>query len=226
MVYTVTMRFHFKASRLLAACLVGASLLGSAGGFTGCASTEQTREDPAAIYEQAESNIRNDNYQLAIERFRYLKNKFPYSKYATLASLRIADVYYLQDSFKEAAITYEAFTDLYPRHEKTPYAMFRVGKSYLKDMPDNVARDLTAGERALEAYNAFLERFPNAEEAKEAREDIAQVRNTLASKELYIGDFYARRDQPAAAQNRYRKVIALYPNTPSAEEARKRLERK
>ena len=60
-----------------------------------------------------------------------IKNKFPYSNYATEAQLKIADVYYMQESYGEAAVAYEAFRDLHPKHEKVPYAMFRIGEVLL-----------------------------------------------------------------------------------------------
>ena len=62
-----------------------------------------------------------------IDKLKIIKNKYPYSKYALDASLRLADVYFLQESYTEAALAYESFRDLHPKHEKVPYAMFRIG---------------------------------------------------------------------------------------------------
>lgn len=189
----------------------------------GCSGKSVDENDPAVLMKEAEEDIESDRYQLAIEKLRMVKNKFPYSNQARLAQLKIADVYFLQESYTEAALAYEAFRDLYPKHEKVPYAMFRVGKSYLNDTPGNVARDLGPAQRALDSYNEFLRRFPNAPESDEARKDVEQLRRTLAEKELYIASFYVRENAYEAAQGRLKKILSLYPETESAKIAEERL---
>ncbi len=185
-----------------------------------CAGKEVDESDPASLYSDAEEEIKNDHYQMAVDKLRVVRNKFPYSKYAIDALLRIADVYFMQESYEEAAAAYEAFRDLYPKHEKTPYAMFRVGKAYFSDIPDPVARDLTVAVRSMDAYNEFLRRFPMAPEATEARADIAQIRKFLAEKELYIAEFYFKRRFYDAAKARLEKLLEGYSDTPIAEPAR------
>ena len=179
--------------------------------------------DPESLYKEAESEIETDHYQLALDKFRAVKNKFPYSQWAVSAQLRIADVYYMQESFAEAALAYEAFKDLHPKHERVGYAMFRLAKAHEGDMPGNVARDLTPGQRALDSYNDYLRRFPNAPETQEAREAVARIRGTLSEKELYIGNFYYRQSAYDSARSRYRKLLELYPESPHAKEAQEKL---
>jgi outer membrane protein assembly factor BamD len=181
--------------------------------------------DPESLYKEAEEEVETDHYQLALDKFRAVKNKFPYSQWAVSAQIRIADVYYLQESFGEAALAYEAFKDLHPKHEKVAYAMFRLAKSHEGDMPGNVARDLTPGYRALDAYNDFLRRFPNAPEAKEGREAVTRIRSSLAAKELYIGNFYYGQSEYDSARGRYKKLLELYPDSPHVTEAKEKLAR-
>lgn len=203
-------------SALIPSALIALSLIS-------CSGTTVDPNDPAALYENAQKLVENDHYQLATEKFRAVRSRFPYSKYAALAQLRIADVYFLQDLFTEAAVAYEAFLDLHPKHEKAPYAMFRIGKSYFMDTPDVVGRDLTPAKQAIDAYSEFLGKYPNAPEAKEAREDLFQAKTKLAQKEIYIGDFYEKREKYRAAKNRYQKVIELYPDTPAVSEAKEKI---
>jgi outer membrane protein assembly factor BamD len=195
------------------------------GSFHGCGGKPVDEGDPASLMADAEDEIKSDHYQVAIDKLKVIKNKFPYSKYAIDAQLRLADVYFMQESYPEAAGSYEAFRDLHPKHERVAYAMFRIGKSYFNDIPDPVARDLTPATKALNAYEDFLKRFPDSPDAPEARKDLLQVRQNLAAKELYIGDFYYKRDFYASAQPRYQKVIDLYPDTEAAKEAKTKLEK-
>lgn len=193
--------------------------------YTGCSSVPVDESDPASLYRDAEEEIKSDHYQIAIDKLRVIKNKFPYSKYAVDAQLRIADVFFLQESFAEAAASYESFRDLHPKHEKTPYAMYRIAKSYFNDSPTNVARDLTPAKRALDAYQDFLRRFPNAPEINTAKTDIAEVRRLLADKELYVGEFYYKRDFYDSAKSRFEKTVELYPETEAAKTAQEKLKK-
>lgn len=204
----------FIASTLLIPLFIGA---------LGCSSTPVNENDPASLYKDAEDDIQSDHFQIALEKLRTVKNKFPYSKYAVDAQLRIADVYFMQEAYAEAAASYEAFRDLHPKHEKTAYAMFRIGKSYYNDIPSTVARDMAPAQKALDAYGDFLRRFPNDPQAAEAQKDIAEIRKLLAEKELYIGNFYYKRDFYDSAKHRFEKIIELYPETDAAKEAEQKL---
>lgn len=193
--------------------------------LAGCSGKPVDESDPGALFKEAEEEFSSDHFQVAIDKFRVVKNKFPYSKFSADAQLRIADVYFAQESFTEAATAYETFRDLHPKHEKTPYAMFRIAKSYFNDIPGHVARDLTPAQKSLEAYNDFLKQHGSAPEAAEAKKDVAQVRNILADKELYIGDFYFKRDAMDSAILRYKKVLELYPETPAAITAKAQIQK-
>jgi outer membrane protein assembly factor BamD len=216
MTRTVTNPFVFAVLLALTSASVSSLL-------TSCSTAQVSEADPAALYKDAEDDIKNDHYQIAIDKLRAIRNKFPYSKYAVDAQLRLADVYFLQEDFAEAAAAYETFRDLHPKHEKAPYAMFRIGKSYYKDSPTNVARDLTPAQKSLDAYQDYLRRYPNATDAQEARDDLEAARRLLADKELYIGNFYYKRDFYDSAKPRFQRVISLYPETPAAKEAQEKL---
>ena len=193
-------------------------------GFTGgCAGKKADENDVAALYQEAEDDIKSDHYQMALDKLKQIKNRFPYSKYAAEAELRIADVHYMQESYDEAAASYEAFRDLHPKHEKVAYAMFRAGKSYFNDIPSTIARDQSPTQKAVDSLNEFIRRFPKAPEIEEARKLVTVSRHTLAEKELYIGNFYYKRSEYDAAKGRYLKIIELYPETGAAKEAKEKL---
>lgn len=193
--------------------------------FSGCAGKAIDESNPKALLDDAEDNIKSDQYQLAIDKLRMLKNKFPYSNYSIDAQLRLADVYFLQESYGEAAASYEAFVDLHPKHERVAYALFKIAKSYFMDIPGPSQRDLTPAYKAEIAYDVYLGRFPNATDVPEAKNDRQIARNKLADKELEIGSFYFRRKQWDAAKARFEKAVSLYPETEAAKTAGYRLAR-
>ena len=208
------MKSFFRSSLLSVVLFVG---------IFGCSGGEINDRDPSLLSKEAEEDISNDHYQLALDKLRIVKNKFPYSKHAIDAQLRIADVYFLQELYGEAALTYETFRDLHPKHERVAYAMFRIGKSHFLDAPSNIARDLTAATKALNAYKDFVRRFPDSTDTPEANKDIAETRKILAEKELYIANFYFREDQHEAARARLKKIVDNYSDTEPAREAQAKL---
>lgn len=191
--------------------------------FSGCSSAPYSKEDPSAVYQDAMDDVENDRYILALDKFRTVKNKFPYSKFSTLSELKIADVYFLQESYAEAAASYETFYELHPTHEKVSYAMYRAGESYLRDSPENIARDQGAIVQGLKTFRMYLRRFPNSPEADEVRNKIISTNNRLADKELYIARFYIREEEFLSAEKRLKKIMDLYPDTNARKKAEKLL---
>jgi outer membrane protein assembly factor BamD len=192
--------------------------------LTGCSGKEVNEEDPQSLLDDAEEDIKVDRYMFALEKLKSVKNKYPYSKQAIAAQLRISDVYFMQESFAEAAASYEAFRDLHPKHERVNYAMFRLGLSYYSDTPSLHARDMTPAVKAQEAFQDYLQKFPQDEFSSEARAKLKEVRSALADKELYIANFYFVRDFFDSAKTRYKKVVDQYGDTPQVEVAKKRLQ--
>lgn len=209
--------------RWLGSGLILAALLTLGLQVAGCSGKEVNPEDPASLMEDAESDIKSDHYQIAIDKLRMLKNRFPYSKEAAIAQLRIGDVYFLQEAFGEASASYEAFRDQYPKHEKASYAILRIGKSFESDIPENPGRDMGSAAKAIESYQEYLSRFPQGAERKEAQDSINKIRTRLAEKEYSVALFYLRRGETVAARNRLAKLQSLYPDTESARLAREKL---
>lgn len=189
----------------------------------GCSSLKVDENDPASLMQDAQADVDSDHYQIAIDKFRAIKNRFPYSNYAAEAQLKIADVYFIQELFAEAAVNYQIFKDLHPKNPKVPYAMFKIAKSYLMDSPTNIERDISALYKAQRAYDEFVQHFPSAPELGEAQKDIHEVRKRLSDKEFLIAQFYFKRGHYEAAKPRYEKVIELYPDTEAAINAKEKL---
>lgn len=194
-------------------------------GVSGCSTAEVNENDPVALAKEAESDIESDRYILALEKLQKVKNQHPYSTQAVEAKLRIADVYFLQENFAEAAATYEAFKDLHPRHPRLAYASYRVGLSFYSDLPGNHARDLASANKAEESFKDYLRNFPAAEFSEDAKVKLAEVRRILAGKEMYIANFYFKREMWEAAKSRYAKVVNQYADSPFLEEAKEQLKK-
>ncbi|MCM0604748.1 MAG: outer membrane protein assembly factor BamD [Xanthomonadaceae bacterium] len=191
----------------------------------GCSGKPVDESNPQSVYEDALEDINNERYQLAQEKLRTVRNKFPYSAAATEAHLKIADIYFLQEAYVEAAAAYEAFRDLHPKHEKSGYASFRIGESYYKDIPDTISRDLTSAYKAQDSIQAFIEQSNDQAQTTLAKKYLLETRTALASKEFYIAKFYSKQEDHPAVIVRCKKILELYPETDIANQAKELLEK-
>jgi len=180
-------------------------------------------------YESAQGAFEDERYNEAIKFFEHVKNKFPYSKYAVLADLRIADAHFAREKWLEAADAYRLFVRFHPRHEKVGFATFRIAKAYFNETDDSwmtslffgvpAERDQTATRDAIRAFDDYLTRFPDGENIEEGRELRVKARTRLAEHDLYAAGFYERRDRWRGALWRYQHIADEFADTPLAAEA-------
>ncbi len=188
-----------------------------------CAGKEVSKEDPDGLFAEAESVYKDERYLIAIEKFRDIKNRFPYSSRALDAELRIADCYFAQESYIESESAYEVFRELHPNHPKSDYVQYQMAMSFYQQIPSNSTRDLTAAYKAIEAFNVLLERFPKSEYAGKARESALEASRRIAEYESYVADFYFQRKHYISASYRYNALLQDFPNSGFEEEALFRL---
>ena len=148
-------------------------------------------------YVKAEDAYRGEQYLAAQRYYGYIRSKFPYSRFAVLAELRVADCQFARQRYLEAIDSYQNFVRLHPNHEKVPYATFRVGMSHFSEIPSSFfllppahEKDQAAVRDAARALDAYLERFPDDENAPEAKKVVEDVRRRLLAHERYVADFY------------------------------------
>ena len=115
--------------RLLLAC-VGVVLICS-----GCAWFESKEEKSAQeLVQDGVDYFEDGKYKKAVESFEKLRDWYPFSRYAILAELKIADAYFNLESYADAIFAYEEFEQLHPRNEAIPYVIFRIGRSYFNQI--------------------------------------------------------------------------------------------
>ncbi len=150
------------------------------------------------------------NYNQAIENFQAIIDNYPYSEYAVLAELAIADAYFADGRYEEALSYYRDFIDLHPQHEKVPYTIFQAAMCHEQRVKSPI-RDQTATRDALQFLDQLLSIYPYSEYADEAEEIWRDLRTRLAKQIKAIGDFYMRRGEYESAAERYRALLNEYP---------------
>lgn len=191
--------------------------------LTRCSSQEASRDNPDALFAEAEESFNDERYLIAIEKYRDIKNRFPYSNRAVDSELRIADAYYEQENFLEAESAYEIFRELHPTHPKSDYVQYKIAMSLYNQIPGNSARDLSAAYKTIEAFQTLLDKYPSSSHAEKAKEYILEARRKLAEHENYVADFYFRRKHYLSASYRYAALLQDFPSLGYDEEALFRL---
>ena len=180
--------------------------------LTGCALFGKEVEKPAAeLIQEGMEAFDKGNFSDAIKDFEQLKDWYPFSKYATVAELKIADAHYYLDHYAEAVTAYEEFEQLHPRNEAIPYVIYQIGRSYY-DQIDTIDRDQTSARKALETFRRLTRQFPEDPYAIKAHTHITICLQSLAGHEIYVGKFYLRSKHYRAALERFKSVISEYPD--------------
>ncbi len=156
-------------------------------------------------------NFKDGDYNDALKLFEKLKAMYPFSKYAILAELKIADSYYNLGKYEEAVFAYEEFRELHPQNEAIPYVIYKKGMCYFDriDAPD---RDQASAENAIAIFNELMKKYPKSLYAKKAEKFIAKSLKNIAEHELYVGNFYFKSKHYKAALNRFKNIVINYPD--------------
>lgn len=158
----------------------------------------------------------------AAKKFYELDRVYPYSEFARKSLINIAYLNFKMGKYPEAVAAAERFTTLYPGNKDSAYALFIIGESYFRQIPD-VGRDQAVTAKALDAMREVVQRYPDSEYTKQARQRIRATEDQLAGKEMEVGRYYLARKNYLASINRFKVVVTNYQTTRHVEEALYRL---
>ncbi|MDX9730169.1 MAG: outer membrane protein assembly factor BamD [Bdellovibrionales bacterium] len=179
----------------------------------GCSSVDKFDPSTAeGAYKLAEQYEKDERFEEAVGKYADVKNKHPYSRFATMAELKIADVHFTRESYIEAQYAYQTFKELHPKHPQIDYVTFRLGMSFFNQLPSTIDRDLSLADKAILYFDEVIASYPQSQYAKEARDKRTESLKKLAGKELYIADFYFKKKQYGSALGRYEGLLRSYAN--------------
>ena len=180
----------------------------------GCSSSpEYDTSTPEGGFKLGEKYEKDERFEEAITQFTQLKNKFPYSKLAPEAELKVADINYMREDFAEAQIAYQTFKDLHPTHPKSDYVTFRLGMSFFKQLPPTIDRDLSLAHKAILYFDEVMQSYGKSQYVAEAKDHRQKALKMLAEKEEYIANFYLKKEKYDSALGRYEDILSGYPNS-------------
>ena len=205
--------------RLAAVAALAIVVTGSAcGGKSGGGSVEYS-VSAQKNYEKGLKELEDKDWVAASKYFGFIKSRFPYSKYAVLAELRLADAEFGAEQYLEAIDSYRLFIKFHPTHEMVAngYAQFRIGEAYYKQLPTDFwmfppsfEKDQSSTEDAANELKSFLDKYPDSPYRGKAKEIVAKVGKRLADHEWYVARYYWDRGKPMATVLRLRRLLERY----------------
>ena len=189
--------------------------------LSGCALFESSNEMGKSAEElvaEGSSAFISGNYKTSIKAYMDLKDWYPFSKYAILAELKIADAHYHLKEYDEAILAYEAFENLHPKNDAIPYVIYSTGLCWF-DQLDTVDRDQTPAKNSMTQFKRLIDQYPESEFAQKAKEKIQKCLENLSGHELYVANFYYKTKKYKSALKRYESLVTNYPNSKESKEA-------
>jgi len=200
----------FKLKALLLAVMTAALL-------QGCATTKPSGP-PEVMFKEGEQSFQKGNYEDAIALWKKVKESYQSPELSARAEINIADAYFLNKDYIEAAAAYEDFRKLHPKHERAGYALFRQAISHYKQI-HGIDTDQTPVKNALVTFQSYLAQYPGGEHTAEVNEKIRDCRDKQLQYEIYVGRFYLKTGKYPAAIARFEAALKAFPELPRCDEA-------
>ena len=193
------------------------------------------KEEKISIIKEKEINLQMiDAYKEGIEafekgdvlfaakKFNEAEILFPQSQWAPKSILMAAYAYYSQDYYFDAISELERFIRKYPKHERLNYAHFLLAICYYEQIVDE-KKDLGPLLNAQEEFKFVIKNYPESDFALDSKFKLDLINDVLASKEIFLGRYYMKKQKWIASINRFKQVVELYDTTVYIEEALHRL---
>jgi outer membrane protein assembly factor BamD len=207
-----------------------ALLVCSAALLAACGKRGDVVEDfgPEALYERGYNALQASNYPIAVQAFRMLEARYPFSPVSRQAQLDLIYVFYRSNLPEEAIDAAEEFERENPTHQHVDYALYMKGLVYFDEAPGILERifkvDLSVRppKDTLLAFSTFQElirRYPDSKYAPDARQRMVFLRNRLAKYENHVARYYIDRGAYVAAVQRTTYALEHFAGAPELEES-------
>ena len=185
--------------------------------------TETNQEDEMILaYKEGVKALEENDTFFAAKKFLEAELLFPQSEWASKSSLMASYAYYIEGNYFQALYNLEIFLKTYPKDKRLDYVYYLMGLSYYENI-EGEKKDLKPLLEAKKKFKIVIENYPNTDFALDSKFKIGLINDIMASKEMYIGRHYIKKEKWVAAINRFKNILNDYDNTIYTEEAIHRL---
>ncbi len=182
-------------------------------------------EDARDAYQEAMRSYHSKAWDDARALLQEVRKLFPYSRYATLAELRLADLNFEQEKYADAVSAYREFIQNHRMDKDVEYARYRIAKSLFRDidetflLPPAEERDQATAAEAYRELENVLRDNPRSRYSDDLKKMIVTVKGRLVRHELYVARFYLRQDRFPATIARIDNALKKFPGSELEAEA-------
>ena len=173
-------------------------------------------------YRQGVETLNKGDGITAANKFNDAELLFPQSELAPKSALMAAYSYYFINNYEDSINEIELYLKKYPKDERVGYANFLLAMCYYQSIIDE-KKDLEPLLKARDKFIYIVKNYPSTDFALDAKFKLDLIKEILASKEMYLGDYYIQKKKWLPAINRYKNVINKHETTIYIEEALHRL---
>ena len=175
-----------------------------------------------AAYKEGKKALDERDAIFAAKKFNEAEILFPQSIWAPRSVLMAAYAYYSEAYYGDAIFELNRYLKTYPQDKNQIYAHYLIGLSYYENIQDE-KKDLRPLLKAKDKFLYILSEYPNTDFALDAQFKLDLIADILASKEMYLANYYVDKEKWIPAINRFKVVISEYNETIYVEEALHRL---
>ncbi len=159
----------------------------------------------------------------AQEMFEGIVKNAPFSKWAPLAQFNAGQALEKGNKLPEAIAAYQQVVSRYPNDAIADNALYQIGYIRMRQYREG-SYDKADAQKAREAFEEYMNRYPDSEKVAQAKENIASLQGGQTKGTLQIAKFYDKTKQYKAAVIYYNDVIKSQPGTPDSDFAKNRIE--
>ncbi|MFQ5744687.1 MAG: outer membrane protein assembly factor BamD [Acidobacteriota bacterium] len=170
-----------------------------------------------ALYEQGQEELAKEHWHNAADIFDTVLKNYPSSPHLAEARLGLGQANYeigRPETYIIAIDAFQSFLTYHPSHPRADYAQYMIGMSYVAQMRA-ADRDQTETKKAVEAFEQFLEVYPNSDLLAEAQRQLNRARDRLADSEYRIARWQLSQKYYDAARARANDALETFPATGS-----------
>ena len=179
---------------------------------------EDKDKNPDQLMQDGLSYMNRGLYENAFEAFQDIRDRYPYSRHAITAELKIADALYKRGNYDQAHEAYDDFEKLHPKNKNIPYVIYQKGMCDFAQIK-TIDREQVHTLKAKATFERLIRQFPKSEYAIRARKNLRKCIVYLAEYEIYVGNFYHKMGFYRAALGRYNYILQNYPDMGQYHEA-------
>ena len=173
-------------------------------------------------YKEGVKALEEGDVIFAAKKFNEAEILFPQSAWAPRAVLMAAYSYYSQNYYGDSIYELERFIKTYPNDQRLSYAHYLLAICYYEEVIDE-KKDLGPLVKAQSEFKFIIKNYPDSDFALDSKFKLDLINDVLASKEVYLGRYYIKREKWIAALNRFKNVVDNYNTTIYIDEALHRL---